>query len=200
MNAPVPGPIVNDVTRLNPVPVFAIARPTTIEEALEIAPADARFDANGAVDGRERKDAVHRPHVEVQAPGACRLAAHAEMAAADGEREIGFAREVVDGLRTAIFGESEVVFGEIVDDLAVLAADCGEDVDDLHFDRDGGSSIGGRARVGWTSRLLQSRGVLGNRERDEGEDEGAKVKAFVHELGRHPHRILRGYSVTAQKL
>jgi len=32
MNAPLRDPIVNDVTRLNPVPVFAIARPTTIEE------------------------------------------------------------------------------------------------------------------------------------------------------------------------
>ena len=32
MNAPLLRPIVNDVTRLNPVPVFAVARPTTIDE------------------------------------------------------------------------------------------------------------------------------------------------------------------------
>lgn len=45
MNAPVrPGLVVNDVTRLNPVPVWAVAAPTTVEDVR-----DAVRRADGAI-------------------------------------------------------------------------------------------------------------------------------------------------------
>lgn len=52
--------------------------------------------------------------------------------------KIGFAAEIVDRLRTAIFGEAEIILGEIVDDFSMLVSDRREDIDD--FDLNGESS------------------------------------------------------------
>jgi hypothetical protein len=55
---------------------------------------------------------------------------------AEGEGEIGLLGKILDGLRVAIFGEDEIVFSEIGDELALFVADGGEDVDDFYFDGD----------------------------------------------------------------
>jgi len=45
---------------------------------------------------------------------------------AQGEREVGLFGEIGDGLRFAVLLESEVVFGEVADDVAVFVANGGE--------------------------------------------------------------------------
>ena len=57
----------------------------------------------------------------------------------NGEREIGVTREVLDGLRTTVFFQLEIVFAEIADHGAVLVANSSEQIDDLHI---GGESGG----------------------------------------------------------
>src|SRR4029077_19597182 len=52
------------------------------------------------------------------------------------QRQIAFFGEIVDVLRAAIFRQSEGVLVEVRDDLAVLVADGGDDVDGFHVDRD----------------------------------------------------------------
>jgi hypothetical protein len=54
---------------------------------------------------------------------------------AEGERQIGLAREVADFLGMAVFGELEVLFGEAVDDFAVAASNRGEQVHHLYIGR-----------------------------------------------------------------
>jgi hypothetical protein len=97
-----------------------------VEESLQVAPADTRFDANRALDRREREDAVHRPHVEVQASRTRRLAAHAEVAAADRDRELGLPQRLlhVFDRRRARDGEHRhrVQPRDVVDDRAVHCA------------------------------------------------------------------------------
>lgn len=53
------------------------------------------------------------------------------------EREIRFAAEVLDGLRAPIFLQGEVIFAQVIDDLAVLVAHRGKHVHDFHVDSDG---------------------------------------------------------------
>src|ERR1039457_4931907 len=54
---------------------------------------------------------------------------------ADGEGEIGFAREILDGLRLAVFEDGEILFGEVGDECALFVADGGQDADDIDIDR-----------------------------------------------------------------
>jgi hypothetical protein len=56
---------------------------------------------------------------------------------AEGEREVGLLGEVGDGLGLAVLFESEVVFGEIADEVAVFVADGGEEIDGGDVDGDG---------------------------------------------------------------
>src|ERR1700688_5318604 len=55
----------------------------------------------------------------------------------EGEREVGFLGEIGDGLGLAVLVESEVVFGEVADDVAVFVADGGEKIYGGDIDRDG---------------------------------------------------------------
>ena len=52
------------------------------------------------------------------------------------QRQIGFFGEVVDGLRAAVFRQSEGVLVQVRDDLAVLVADGGDNVHGLHINVD----------------------------------------------------------------
>jgi hypothetical protein len=58
-----------------------------------------------------------------------------------GQRKVGIASEVVNGLRSTILAESEIIFGKVVDDFAVLIADSGEHIDDFDLDGDGCGGI-----------------------------------------------------------
>jgi hypothetical protein len=80
-----------------------------------------------------------------------------------GKREIGFLGEVGDGLRLAVLIQEEIVFGEIVDEIVVLIADGGEEIDGVNVDSDG-------------SRLLRE-----GRKRKEAkeEKEANEVEEFV---------------------
>jgi len=49
----------------------------------------------------------------------------------DGQGKVGFAGEVLDGLRAAILIQQEIVLFQVTDDLALLVADRGEHVHDL---------------------------------------------------------------------
>ena len=53
----------------------------------------------------------------------------------DGQRQVALLREVLDGLRAALLIEQEVVASQILDDLVLLVADGGEQVDHLHVRR-----------------------------------------------------------------
>src|SRR5207245_469710 len=55
-----------------------------VDEALDVAPADAALHADRLGDRREGDHAVERPHVEVQAARARGLPAHAEVTAHTG--------------------------------------------------------------------------------------------------------------------
>jgi len=46
-------------------------------------------------------------------------------------RQIGFLREVLNGLRTPVLGEHEIVRGEAFDDLQLLVANRGVNVHDI---------------------------------------------------------------------
>ena len=49
----------------------------------------------------------------------------------DGQRKVRFLREITDDLRAAVFGEGEVVFRQVADNLILPGARGGEDVDDF---------------------------------------------------------------------
>ena len=53
---------------------------------------------------------------------------------AEGQRQIGFGLEILDGLRLAIFEDFEVVFGEVGDQRAVFVFDVEEELHDLDVD------------------------------------------------------------------
>jgi len=57
-----------------------------IDELLDIAPANSRLDADPALEREEREHPVHPAHVEMQAPRARGLAAHAEVTATHRDR------------------------------------------------------------------------------------------------------------------
>ena len=79
---------------------------------------------------------------------------------AEGEREIGVLCEIGDGLGLGVLFEGEVVFGEIADEVAVLVADSGEEVDGGDGYGDGGLLAG---------------------ERESGQDEGEEsCRKFPH--------------------
>jgi len=67
---------------------------------------------------------------------------------AEGEREIGFFGEIGDGLGFAVLVEGEVVFGEVADDVAVLVADSGEEVDGADVDGDRSGLLAGQRKSG----------------------------------------------------
>ena len=50
----------------------------------------------------------------------------------DGQGKIGFAREITDGLRAAVFEDLEIVFRQIAKDFVILVSDRGEKVDNLN--------------------------------------------------------------------
>ena len=56
---------------------------------------------------------------------------------AEGEREVGLFCEIGDGLGLAVLVESEVVFGEIVDEIAMFVADGGEEINGGDVEGDG---------------------------------------------------------------
>ena len=60
----------------------------------------------------------------------------------NGEREIGVTREVLDGLRTTVFFQLEIVFAEIADHGAVLVANRSEQIDHLGVGRESGGVLG----------------------------------------------------------
>jgi len=66
---------------------------------------------------------------------------------AEGEREIGLFGEIGDGLGLVVLGEIEVVFGEGVDDAAVLVANGGEKIDGADVDGDGRSLLGEKGKT-----------------------------------------------------
>jgi hypothetical protein len=57
---------------------------------------------------------------------------------ADGEWKVFVLGEVVDGLGFAVVGQSEVVFGEMVDEFAGVIVHQGVDGDDANIDRESG--------------------------------------------------------------
>src|SRR4029077_9661340 len=61
---------------------------------------------------------------------------------AEGEREIGLFGEIGDGLGLGVLFESEIVFGEIADEVAVFVADGGEEIDGGDVYGDGGLLAG----------------------------------------------------------
>ena len=61
---------------------------------------------------------------------------------AEGEREVGLFGEIGDGLGLGVLFEDEVVFGEIVHEVAVLVADGGEEIDGGNVEGDGGLLAG----------------------------------------------------------
>ena len=73
--------------------------------------------------------------IEERAAGGALLIEDAALAEAgvdeepDGEREVGLFGEIGDGLGLAVLVESEVVFGEVTDEVAVFVADGGEEID-----------------------------------------------------------------------
>jgi hypothetical protein len=97
---------------------------------------------------------------KVVARGAFR-AEHAALAEAgvdqkaDGHGQIVFHHEVFDVLRMVIFGENKIVLREILDDLTLSVAHCGQNADDF----DDAGEVG----LGWILSLQRKRG------RQEGE-------------------------------
>ena len=72
----------------------------------------------------------------------------------DGEREIGFAREVPDGLRAAVFEYLKIVFVQIAKDFILLVAYRGQKVDHLDVRRKRGILLRACPRyAGTTARL-----------------------------------------------
>ena len=67
---------------------------------------------------------------------------------AEGEREIGLFGEIGDRLGLGVLFEGEVIFGEIADEVAVLVADGGEEIDSGDVDGDGSSLLAGKRRRG----------------------------------------------------
>jgi hypothetical protein len=63
---------------------------------------------------------------------------------AEGEREIGLFGEIGDRLGLGVLFEGEVIFGEIADEVAVLVADGGEEIDGGNVYGDGGLLAGKR--------------------------------------------------------
>ncbi len=79
----------------------------------------------------------------------------------EGKREVGFAREILEALRTTILGQREIIFGQAVHDLSVLVPDRRQDVDHFDLDRHGGNRLvrrigGGNGAV---ARLAFARGL-----------------------------------------
>jgi hypothetical protein len=75
---------------------------------------------------------------------------------ADGQRQIGFAREVFDGLRLAVFEDREIVLGQVADQAAVLVMHRSQYVDQRNVHGDGRRQILGGLICG-----LSCGGVLG---------------------------------------
>jgi hypothetical protein len=67
---------------------------------------------------------------------------------AEGEREAGFLGEVGNGLRLSVLLESEVVFGEIADDVAVFVADSSKEIDGGDANRDRRGLLGEEGESG----------------------------------------------------
>ena len=84
---------------------------------------------------------------ETEAGGAFRLQhlllAHAGIDhQSHGQRKVGLPGKIADGLRTAVFGEGEIVLRQITDDLILPGAYGGEDVDHFDADAEGGFILG----------------------------------------------------------
>ena len=86
--------------------------------------------------------------IEERAAGGALLVEDAALAEAgvdeeaEGEREVGLFGEIGDGLGLAVLVESEVVFGEIADEVAVFVADGGEEIDGGDVEGDGRGLLG----------------------------------------------------------
>jgi len=55
---------------------------------------------------------------------------------AEGKRQIAFLRKITNGLGDRVGAESEIVLGKVVDDVVMLVANRGEDVDYIYLHRD----------------------------------------------------------------
>ena len=53
------------------------------------------------------------------------------------ERKIGVSREIGYGLRMTVLLQDEIIFGQVVDEMSVFVANCGEHGDNSHVDGDG---------------------------------------------------------------
>ena len=67
---------------------------------------------------------------------------------AKSEGEIGVFGEIGDGLGLAVLVESEVVLGEVADDVAVFVADGGEEIDGGDVDGDGRGLLAHKGKRG----------------------------------------------------
>ena len=74
----------------------------------------------------------------------------------------------LSGLRTAVFSQGEIIFGQAIYDLSVLVAHRGQHVHHLDFDRQGGHRLVGRLAAAWRFRSLPS--PAGARLRDRQAD------------------------------
>ena len=67
---------------------------------------------------------------------------------AESERKVGLFGEIGDGLGLAVLLESEVGFGEIAEDVAVLVADGGEEIDGGDVEGDGRGLLADKRKSG----------------------------------------------------
>jgi hypothetical protein len=91
---------------------------------------------------------------------------------AEGEREVGLLGEVGDGLGLAVLFESEVVFGEIADEVAVFVADGGEEIDGGDVDGDGRGLLAEEGKC-CEEKGCEEKGC----EEKGGEEKGGEVKS-----------------------
>jgi hypothetical protein len=97
----------------------------------------------------EEAHLILRAHERVdEAPGGILLEGAILLDAAGGvdgedeaERQLGLALEIGDLLGTAVFGDAEVVFGELADDGAVPIGDLDEEIDELDVHAEGGGVV-----------------------------------------------------------
>ena len=81
---------------------------------------------------------------------------------ADGEREVGFLGEILDGLGLTLFQNGEILLLEVGDEGAVLVPYGGQNADHIDVHGDGGDLIG---RFGLGRRLRQKSGAKRKKER-----------------------------------
>src|SRR5579863_7393341 len=93
----------------------------------------------------------------------------------ESERKIGVLREIFDGLRAAVFLKSEIVLGQIADDLSLLVPYCDRQSDHFDINRHSGRSL---ARRILTMRILA---MHRQSEQKQGDKRNVRTKMLPHD-------------------